>query len=251
MFFDNQLFFLLFVVSFICCLHIDLIHGHSHDGDDSHDDEHDSHTCHFGVTPYFGFPLAEDECGFLSNSDGAYSFKFECHDEDEGEAYKYNNTNCSGDAIETVTITDRTMFDCESESECDVLLVDREYYEDATTSCSGTLTEEDYFAFSTGIECVSLVNYTKEYFSIEYDESNQVLSMLWYFNDSSCMEADLVINYTAGCQDDPFEVNDGKTMIVFEIEDDNANTIEDDNANTIQSTIYIWVSSVMLLLSFY
>ena len=206
---------------FAACFNFDVILGDS-DDTDTHDHEHDSHSCHYGVTPWFDFAIAEDECLSFENSTSSYSVIFECHNETMGEAYLYSgSTSCSGSATTEVEITDTSMFDCESESECDILLIDLDYYGSDSEDCDGTAAQEWSFAFSDGMTCVYIGSY---YWGIEYDDTDESLTMSFYA-DSSCDTADITEDYTTGCQEAVLQ-SSGYEYVAVEIEDDSGNRIE-------------------------
>ena len=219
-------------------------HDHDSDDTDTHDHEHDSHSCHYGViSPYFPFPLAEDECGSITSGGDSYSFIFECHDESEGEAFIYSGTSCDGSVMAEFEITDTTMFDCSSESTCDILIVNRDYYGNTSTDCSETAQDEMVFAFSTGSTCVNIGNDT--YWGMEYDEDNEELTMSFYYGTTTCDSALFEVTYTSGCQEDELE-SAGYTMLSFEIEEDESSSSD---ANKIVSTMGLL--SLVLLAVFY
>ena len=214
----------------------DHVHDHGHDG------EHDAHSCHYGVTPVFPFPLAEDECASIELNGLSYSFIFECHDDNEGDVFVYNGTTtCSGDHVFEYQITDQTMFDCSTQSKCDILLIDREYYGSESTDCSGTSQIDQSFAFSTGSTCVNIGNDT--YWGIKYDETNDQMTMSFYYQNANCDSADLEITFPQGCQEDKLEES-GYTVLSFQIE-------QDDNANKFGNASTICLISLVLLVLFY
>ena len=156
--------------------------------------DHDDHTCHYGYIPGLATVLAEDECGSQSLGNLSVSYIFECYNNTLGMIYGYNNLFCSGDPVNMTYVTDTTMFDCSSESECDIVVLDAVLYN--MTGCMGGISATAVTGFSTGATCVNTD--LGVYWGVSYNEVGNNITIT-YYDDSDCGSVAFSLGFETGC----------------------------------------------------
>ena len=174
----------------------------SGDHDHDHDDEHDVHSCHYGLVPDIDLPAVEDECAYVKESgESGKSYIFECESSTEGHVSVYNGIECNGTAIEEYDITDTNRFDCSTESECDVIILTVYDYGNDTMDCGETsmAQETTQIYLSSGSTCVN----TSDGTWIGITNVGDNTGLLNFYGNSSCNAGVLQgsVNISTGCRE--------------------------------------------------
>lgn len=233
--------------------------------DDTHDEEHDEHSCHYGYIPEVGFPVVENECApVITTVDGVTSYasyKFECNCcASGGTIERYSNSNCSGNSDSATTFYNQNYFDCSTESVCDTFKITRtQYTNDSTGSeCDSNDNSIEISLYMTSGSTCYESDKTESGFGDDgnfYSISNisdGSFTRIKYTN-SNCTTVNTSLTFVDGCTD-----NDGLSvgtyvnwLIELESEtagDDDEDDDDDSSSSSSGSSIYTHNIVVVLML---